>query len=209
MELTNFAASPDGKWLAAVEMRDDGVTSIELRLKFFKAIDSKQKFELNTTAHRAHSAKIAAMQFSPDSQVLVTASEDRSFKLWTQEVEQRGEGEEAKIFWSCSRVASRNTVAKPSLLSFSNDSSLLAVVFDSVVTFWDMSTNEDLVFKETVLALADDERDERLVAIHFCQTATNAHLFVEVRQHSVKVWNLLLLSSKHYIFAASFRLPHR
>jgi len=198
VELTKFACSPDGKWLAVVEMRDDTVTSIELRLKFFRAIDTKQKFELNTTAHCAHRDKIVALQFAPNSQVLVTASVDRLFKLWTLEVEDRGEGEEPKRFWSCAKVGSRNSVARPRLIAFSNDSSLLSVVFDNVVTFWDTTHSENLVFKETVLALAAASVDESLlVGVHFCQNVATSHLFIEVREKSVKVWNLLNLTVQY------------
>lgn len=201
MELTKFACSADGKWLAVVEMRDDGVTSIELRLKFFRAIDSKEKFELNTTAHCAHREKIVALQFAPNSQVLVTASADGSFKLWTLEVEERGVGEAPKMFWSCAKVGSRNSIAKPSLVAFSHDSSLLAVVFDNVVTFWD-TTHDNLVFKETVLATPDGPVAENsIVDVHFCQNVATAHFFVEVRETSVKVWNLLNLTGESLLSA--------
>lgn len=199
VEVRKVACSPCGSWLATNEMRDDKETHIENRLKFWKLveIESGSKFQLSTTVHLPHKKLINDMRFAPNSKVMVTTSEDRTFKVWNCVQEDVDDGDdEVRTFWECSREGFRNNVHFPTFSAFSKDSTLLAVVFDTYVTFWDISDQRALVYKdEVVLAEVEDigQNFGEFKAIGFGAKDETFQYFVEIKQLLVRTWNLFSL----------------
>ena len=184
MTITCFAVSPDGSWIATDEVRDDGgKTFIEERLKFWSRVSSKQSYEQNTVIHLPHEKTVTGLKFSPDAKTLISLSTDHTFKIWRLLTPVS-----AKKYWTLRSTCLRNDSWIPSTVSFSFDSSLAAVVFDSsFVTFWSVMTG-DLIPKDT--CNSNESWRDPVVGVSFA-SGVNSHYFVEVRSKQIRVWNFL------------------
>lgn len=185
-----FCVSPDGSWIATQEARDDGINYPEHRLKFWMKTDKKEKFTLNTTIHYPHQQKfVKNMKFSPDSDLLVTMGGDAMFKLWHQV----SDGNTSRIRWESTRNGYRNSVWIPSLASFSSDSSILAVLFDTIVTFWTIS--DDSVKHEELTLFEGTDFSKKVVGLNF-GSGISSQLLVEVRGPLIRVFSILSLKGE-------------
>ncbi|XP_075924225.1 WD repeat-containing protein 75 [Petromyzon marinus] len=154
-ELHKAAFDELGDWLATVEQRAGGLDAEpEIQLKFWAFDVQQQSFVLNTTVAAPHDLDITAVCFRRQppgretESTLVTCSLDGRFKVWTlardPEAAEEGlkgeggeeEGEGGGVTWSCDFVGSFRKLPATTCC-FSEDGSVLAVAFGSVVTLWE------------------------------------------------------------------------
>jgi WD40 repeat protein len=120
------AISPDGRWLATVNAQRNDVTLIDRQAK-----------EGSDVVLGAHGGEIKSARFSNDGERLVTASNDRTARVWS--VQQRKEpvdlagGHRANLYFA----------------SFSPDARLVATSSaDNTVRVWDAQSGKELVALE-------------------------------------------------------------
>ena len=178
--ITAFAVSPDGQWIAASELWDDGAHFAEERLKFFARVN--HAYELASVFHLPHAKHITGMMFSPDSRTLITTGSDAMFKIW--QLKQRRDGE--REYWTEMKSCQRNSVWQPSRVCFSADSSIAAVQFDELVTFWSVSSGQ-LLTNEWMSA---DHGKDSVVGMGFAG-GNKSHMFMQAHKSSITVWNFL------------------
>jgi len=129
-----------GNWMATFERRDDGVTAVEARLKFWNYSMEKSSFVLNTSVDTPHNGRLNALKFRPNdmledrrSMMFVSSSVDGSIKTWS--LINEGSQKDQNLRWSCSGIGVyQSQVAGP--IDFSQDGSVLAVAFRDVITLW-------------------------------------------------------------------------
>ncbi|CAM9689351.1 unnamed protein product [Lampetra planeri] len=129
-----------GDWLATVEQRAGGLNAEpEIQLKFWAFDVQQQSFVLNTTVAAPHDLDITAVCFRRQrpgretESTLVTCSLDGRFKVWTLARDPEAAG---GVNWSCDFVGSFRKLPATTCC-FSEDGSVLAVAFGSVVTLWE------------------------------------------------------------------------
>ncbi|XP_076361137.1 WD repeat-containing protein l(2)05287 [Tachypleus tridentatus] len=194
-EVTKACIDNNGEWLGTVELRDDGETNIEIKLKFWWFDSLPQSFTLNTCVNLPHHKKIYVIKFKPvykyqdkslKQPLAVTTSEDRKFKLWGLVDDADTDIHGKQLCWNCQSVGFyRNMVAKDA--DFSTDGSLLAVSFDHIATLWESETN---ALKAT---LCHPKSEENISQILFGQKSC-CHLVVCATPTSITVWNILSLT---------------
>lgn len=185
IEVSRIASSPDGCWLATVEYRNDHETLPEIRLKFWlNKSENKNNFGLNTTIHLPHQEEILFVAFSqrstPEETLhLVTTSKDSYFKIWDLQEKDR-----EKIWWTCSRNASLNNLAIPSMAAFSSDASLITVLFDNRITLWEVDPHTTNI---RYIPRSDAQwNSPRVIFLQFA-TGNYSHYLIEGRSKSVLV----------------------
>ncbi|XP_030846369.1 WD repeat-containing protein 75 [Strongylocentrotus purpuratus] len=187
-EVTHMTFDLKGEWMVTAERRDDGETSVEMRLKFWEFDAKKQSFTLNTTVEMPHQEAINALSFRPSSKerknddaMVVTTSADGKFKLWV--LVDDTDVEKAKHCWNCESVGFyKNT--EPRAAAFSSDGSLLGVGFSEVITLWNPEVNE---LRKILTHAAVSTEIQSLCFGH----GSSAHLLVSSTSSSITVWNLL------------------
>lgn len=198
IEVTKAAVSDDGNWMATIEYRNDFETLPEIRLKFWH-LTKNNNHHLNTTIHLPHQEEVTFITFSPVSDEgelhLVTTSKDKSFKIWDLHEEDR------KMWWNCSRCASFNTHSVPSMAAFSVDSSLLTVLFDNTITFWELSSETNSIrYIPRIDTFSMDK--QKIVFVGF-GTQEFSHYLIEGRVQSLIVRNILNKFEKIFTYNQS------
>ncbi|XP_012060006.1 PREDICTED: WD repeat-containing protein 75 [Atta cephalotes] len=189
-EVTKIALNHDGTWMATVEERNDKVSSIEVRLKFWLYDLKKQIFILNTSIELPHENGINALHFQPDTTfddgdwLAVTTGRDNKFKLWN--LRKSSIVEEKTKHWYCYGVGDYRNLAATDA-GFSVDGSLLAVGFNSTLTLWLPETCE------LKSSLTHSQYNEPISRIEFGKHEA-CHLVVVVSQQHITVWNILTLA---------------
>uniref|UniRef100_A0AAX7VIX1 WD repeat-containing protein 75 second beta-propeller domain-containing protein n=1 Tax=Astatotilapia calliptera TaxID=8154 RepID=A0AAX7VIX1_ASTCA len=185
-EVVKAAFDASGSWLATVEERHQKAAELELNLKLWAFDEQTQSFVLNTTISAPHDAQITAMCFCQptDSQttLLVSTSKDGHFKAWQLAAPAHTEDEGPS--WLCDFVSAYHGLV-PECCSFSADGSLLAVVFQEVVTVWSPSTWELLTTLSQPPGAVSDLCFGRLSCSKYLLGTTASNLLC---------WNLLTCS---------------
>ncbi|KYN04804.1 WD repeat-containing protein 75 [Cyphomyrmex costatus] len=190
-EVTKIALNHNGTWMATVEERNDKVSSIEVRLKFWFYDLKKQIFVLNTSIELPHENGINALHFQPDTTfddgewLAVTTGRDNKFKLWNLRKSATVENKETK-HWYCYGVGDYRNLAATDA-GFSVDGSLLAIGFNSTLTLWLPETCE------LKSSLTHSQYNEPIIRIEFGKHEA-CHLVVVVSQQHITVWNILILA---------------
>lgn len=186
----HVAFMDNGSWMATVDSRDDNVTSPELYLKFWAWNPDGQSYTLNTRVDYPHTDEITSLAFKhgsdDDLPMAITTSADKTFKIWhlTNDLgRHHGSNETA---WACRSVGFyRENI--PTVATFSEDGSMLAVAFGQILTIWDPITNTI----QGSLALPPQQchiqRLAFLGSTPFVAATTKSHLYV---------WNLLTCTGK-------------
>ncbi|XP_053374585.1 WD repeat-containing protein 75-like [Mercenaria mercenaria] len=179
----------NGEWLATVEYWNDGVMTPEMRLKFWHFNEEKQSFVLNTSVEMPHEEKVHSLKFRPVSttassgmeHMAVTSSSDGKFKIWLLV-------DDTDIYrtnekWICESVGFyRNLPAGE--VAFSEDGSLLAVLFGSCITLWNPENN---LFKETFQnTMYQDPVRHVMFGNH-----GSSHCLVSSTDKTLRVWSLI------------------
>ena len=183
-----FALSSCGEWLVTYETRDDGINYPEDRIKFW-AISSDNKFSQENVVDFPHEKALTNIKFSPDSRLLITCSHDATFKIWQLMADTKS----GRTTWMSNRSGSRNPFWIPTLVSFSSDSSLMTVLFQSTLTFWTLSGDH---FRHQEIVLSEEEIDTATVIGFQFGSGHLSHLFLEVRGSTIRVWNISTLNGR-------------
>ncbi|KAL0964009.1 hypothetical protein UPYG_G00316470 [Umbra pygmaea] len=183
-EVVKVAFSTCGDWLATVEERKQKNSELEISLKLWVYDKQIQSFGLNTTITAPHEDQITAMCFSPSSEttLLVTTSLDGYFKAWM--LADHSDTKDVAS-WSCEFVGGYHRL-KPGCFCFSADGSLLALVFQEVVTVWSPTSWEMLT---TLSQPPGDIRD-----ICFGRLSCSKYLVGTSTRNQLFCWNLLTCS---------------
>jgi len=176
--------------MATVDSRNDGETTPELYLKFWRWDSDSQTYALNTRVDAPHAGPITSLVFYPASAkgaqpIAITTSKDKTFKIW-ELVMQRGVGknnhEAFEPVWSCRSIGVyRDYVAHHA--AFSEDGSILAVAYGQIVTMWDPYTN---TFQR---ALIHPPENRAVKKVEFL--GGNSPFLVSITHDYLYVWNLL------------------
>ncbi|XP_015598224.1 WD repeat-containing protein 75 [Cephus cinctus] len=189
-EVTKIALNHDGTWMVTAEHRDDKVSAVEVRLKFWQFDLEKQLYTLNTSIELPHDNGVNALQFQPlmsfdnENSLVVTTGQDKKFKLWTL-------AESSSIYkktrhWQCHSVGLYRDFSATDA-GFSMDGSLLGVGFGSSLTIWIPETNE------LKCSLTHSRYSAAIKRIEFGRYDA-CHLVVVGSAQYIAVWNLLTLS---------------
>ncbi|XP_011870474.1 PREDICTED: WD repeat-containing protein 75 [Vollenhovia emeryi] len=190
-EVTKVAVNHNGTWMATVEERNDKVSSIEVRLKFWLYDLKKQIFVLNTSIELPHENGVNALHFQPDTTfddgewLAVTTGKDDKFKLWSLGKSFATEDKDTK-HWYCYGVGDYRNLAATDA-GFSMDGSLLAIGFHSTLTLWIPETCE------LKSSLTHSQYNYPITRIEFGKHEA-CHLVVVVSQQHITVWNILTLA---------------
>ncbi|XP_017756050.1 PREDICTED: WD repeat-containing protein 75 [Eufriesea mexicana] len=189
-EVTKIALNYNGTWMATVEERNDKVSCIEVRLKFWMYDTKQQLFALNTSIELPHDGGVNALHFQPSTlfdengALAVTTGMDRKFKLWHL-VEPSSIYKKTK-HWQCHSIGDyRNLPASDA--GFSIDGSLIGIGFDSSVTMW---TPDTCTFK---CSLTHSQYQYPVTRIEFGKQEA-CHLLVAASAQHIAVWNILSLT---------------
>ncbi|KAG9289959.1 hypothetical protein G9A89_010265 [Geosiphon pyriformis] len=184
----HVAFSPDGKWMATVDSRDDGETTPEFYLKFWEFDPEKNSYVLNTLVDYPHDGKILCLIFHPGGDsappIVITTGLDKKFKLWQVEETVGSKRIKQKLVWSCSSIGSYRSML-PRKAAFSADGSVLAVAFGPFITFWDPLSNE---FHGVITHIPHDQEVKNLLF------RSDSPYLVTVTEDHLYVWNLLSFS---------------
>ncbi|KAI9013838.1 quinon protein alcohol dehydrogenase-like superfamily [Phycomyces nitens] len=176
----HVAFLPRGEWMATVDMRDDGETSVELYLKFWQWNPNSQSYALHTRVDYPHSQAITSLTFSPSTRhgpMAITTSADKTFKVWVLSTER-------EVVWTCRSVGVyRDSPATAA--AFSDDGSILAVAFGSMLTLWDPYENT----LQGILAQPSDQES----IVHAAFLGDSPYVVTASKTHFY-VWNMLTCS---------------
>ncbi|KAL1137709.1 hypothetical protein AAG570_009405, partial [Ranatra chinensis] len=190
-EVTHCSLSSDGAWMASIETRNESGTALELRLKIWQFIPSKQRFSLNTSVEKPHNGLAFTVQFKPGTDqlssseetnleyMLVTTGGDKKFRIWTpseiDSVHKKG------IVWGCGSTGFYRD-KDCGVASFSEDGSLLAVSFAETLTIWDI---DNINIKTTLT-----RQHHKINFVQFGREEC-CHLVTTATDNELSVWNLL------------------
>ncbi|CAK9809581.1 WD repeat-containing protein 75 [Anthophora plagiata] len=189
-EVTKIALNHDGTWMATVEERNDKMSCIEVRLKFWMFDTKQQLFTLNTSIELPHEGGVNALHFQPcmmfdeGGAMAVTTGRDKKFKLWYL-VESSSMYKKTK-HWQCHSMAGYRNLPVTDA-GFSIDGSLVGVGFDSSVTMW---TPDTCTFK---CSLTHSRYQYPVKRIEFGRQEA-CHLVVTASTQHIAVWNILSLT---------------
>ncbi|XP_076471971.1 WD repeat-containing protein 75-like [Babylonia areolata] len=179
-EVEQAAFDPNGDWLATFQRWEDGASTPEYCLKFWRYNKKQQNYQLNTTVEMPHYKAVRCLRFKPGkssqsgSPVLVSAGDDGLFKLWSL-VTETHHGKPVRQ-WTCQWVGHYRS-HPASIARFSSDGTTLAVVFDTVLTLWDPERNvllDKLLLDHTIRCMEFGVGS----CAHFIAVSTTSHLMV-------------------------------
>ncbi|ESO84533.1 hypothetical protein LOTGIDRAFT_236208 [Lottia gigantea] len=189
-QVTKATFNHCGKWLATAEYWSAENLSPEIRIKFWIFNEEKQTYILNTSVEFPHEEEIHWLKFRPwcrgnkDLLMVVSTCQDGSFKLWSAEDSTDLYGTVTK--WMCESSSTYRDLPAGQA-EFTEDGSILGVVFKSTVTLWNPDTNE---LKAT---LHSNLGDFNINNISFGCNKCCQYLVTTSDEH-ITSWNLLSLS---------------
>ncbi|KAG6910523.1 hypothetical protein DXG01_009942 [Tephrocybe rancida] len=175
--------SLSGEWLATIDIRqaDDGFRD-EIYLKLWRWDMKNSRWILNTRVDYPHGFhKVTCISFSPASKdLLVTTGEDGAVKTWGVRSIKRKSGAVEEFWVARSTFNFRSEV--PASASWSQDASLMAVVFGPYVALYDPTTN---ILCQTLVS--PEGKPSR--SAHFI--GKEGRYLAVVEMHGVTLWDLL------------------
>ncbi|XP_041524337.1 WD repeat-containing protein 75-like [Microtus oregoni] len=187
IELKKAAFSHSGTWLATVEQRQENPSELEMQMKLWVFSKKTQGFSLNTKITMPHDDHITALCFNNaenyERPMLVTASRDGHFKVWV--LADDSDIYKKAIGWTCDFVGSYHKYQATNCC-FSEDSSLLAVSFEEIITVWDTETWE--------LKCTFCQRAGKIRHLCFGRLTCSKYLLGTTENAILCCWNLLSCS---------------
>uniref|UniRef100_A0A7M5WTJ0 WD repeat-containing protein 75 second beta-propeller domain-containing protein n=2 Tax=Clytia hemisphaerica TaxID=252671 RepID=A0A7M5WTJ0_9CNID len=186
--IDKVAFNETGNWMATLDVRNTPVLPTERRLCIWKYLDNQKTFILNTSINPPHKNDLVAVAFRPsmsskkESNLLVTASTTGELKTWVQEQIVNEEDDSVTEQWKLDSFYSvgSKTCRKA---HFSQDGSLLAVLFDEVVIF-----DPDNLSEVATLSWSYKKSD-KLKTFCICNNESSCFL-IAASQHNMIVWDL-------------------
>ncbi|XP_052259102.1 WD repeat-containing protein 75-like isoform X2 [Dreissena polymorpha] len=186
-DVTCAAFDDTGTWLATVEYWNDDIITPEITLKFWFFDEEKQSYVLNTTVEAPHVEAVHTLKMRPGSGVkgsqamAVTASNDGKFKLWR--VTDDTDIYRSNTKWTCESVGFYRDLAAGSV-EFSDDGSLLAVVFGPCITLWEPDNN---LLRHTLVSNTSSHCVKHVMfGRHGC-----SQYLLSTTQNTLTVWSLI------------------
>lgn len=188
------AFSPNGEWMATVDMRNDQITTTEVYLKFWHWDHDQQTYVLHTRVDRPHTEEITSLCFHPSTSIpmAITTSMDKTFKIWHLS-SQLGRAynitpsDANEVAWTCRSVGVYRNFW-PSASAFSADGSMLTVAFGPVTTVWDP-------YQNTIQGTLSTPEVDTIKSLHFINDSP--YLISRSKSHMF-VWNLLTCTGKDF-----------
>lgn len=197
------AVNGDGSAIVTVSQSSDPMLDT-LTLKFWDWVPEAHRFVQNTRVDAPHKTTVSALAWHPTLPVVVSASLDRTFKVWERVARPRapsmaavmsssssssgGRGDDAaslsETMWHC-RSAGFYRDLPVTDVAFSGDGSVLAVANSHLVTLWSPLSN---TLKHTLTHPRPDSPVRRLAF------AGDSSYLVAVTDEELYVWNLLTCS---------------
>lgn len=187
LDVSKIALNKNGIWMATVEELFEN-DYFESRLKFWNFDVIKQFWKLVTSVEFPHDDKISDITFQQVNNEkdlkCITCSLDKKFKIW-QLMREATIYKETSI-WKCIAVGYYQEKI-PKTITFSSDSSLLAVAFESVLTTWTPDTCK--LKCELIHPIHIDTIEKMVFGV-----GNNCHLILTATLKNINVWNLLTFS---------------
>lgn len=196
--------SSDGQHLVSVDRREAQPAGSAVRgtshLKFWEYSHKTKAFMLSTQCDEPHKGVVTSVCFDAESHQLCTTGEDGVFKIWGcrtralhKRIAQTVQGGRSTV-WGCIHEGSY-CQQQASACQFSQDGSVLAIGFHSVLTLWSSDNNFALLSS----------------APHQPCTAPITHLrflghhpsLVVASSAAILVWDLLSMAPSH-----TFQVKH-
>lgn len=164
-------------------------------LKFWEYSDSDGGFVLTALADAPHTSEVTGLEFAHHGRTAVTCSTDGTFKLWARSKRatvatitakhRRARARGGGTTWVCRSVGSFRGGMPATAVSFSGDSSLLAVAFGHTVTLWQPATNT------LTRTLAHPRPEQHIRHMSFVGAS---QFLVSATRSELLVWNLVTCS---------------
>lgn len=180
-----MAFSGNGNWMVTNDTKFKVAPKKEAEsiLKFWQYEEESQCYRVNTMVTSPHEYGIRALDISKDGKFCATVGIDKVFRIWN--LENEGDDEH----WVCRHLVPYKGLQCFSV-HFSEDSSLLAVGFERLISLWDPKTAK----LQKVLTFPTQNRREAPLNIKFLN---NCHHIVASTSDSLHVWNLLSCNSNY------------
>eukprot|EP00794_Sanderia_malayensis_P003291 gene3291-3774_t len=186
--------SYNGNWLATIEKTSFQIISNEVKLKFWEFDAKNQSYKQNTIVDPPHEIAddITSLKMRPRPEtsvfehMAVTTDCGGKFKIWT--LAHPNEDEDAKFqrTWTCHAICYYGS-GPCGTGSFSEDGSLLAVVYGKTITIWDSEVGE------LKTSLYSPVQNETVSEIVFGRGPSAAYMIAKTN-HYLICWNLLTCS---------------
>ncbi|GAB1603818.1 WD repeat-containing protein 75-like [Argonauta hians] len=186
-EVQKASFNDTGEWLATLQLWNIQGFTPEIYLKFWFYDSKKQTYILSTMIASPHQKSVTCLEFShldqtvdqsqegsTHTQLAVTCSKDKMFKLW---------GLNKHNKWNCELEGFYRDYY-PSSASFTEDSSLLAVAFKHLVTIWDPVS-------KSLQRVLQNPLDESVCRQLQFGRKSSFHLLVSYSHTRLTVWNIL------------------
>ncbi|PKY13521.1 WD40 repeat-like protein [Rhizophagus irregularis] len=172
--------SKNGKWMATVDARNDGVNTPELYLKFWHFDPNSQTYQQNCRVDFPHYEDILSLCFhngtTDDDPTFITTGLDTKFKVWELNKIDDNDSIES-VIWTCVFIGSYKKFI-PRTAAVSKDGSVLAVSFNNTITLWDAFT---YTLKRNLQCMPSSENVKHILFTNdepFLVSATNNFLYV-------------------------------
>ncbi|RIA99515.1 quinon protein alcohol dehydrogenase-like superfamily [Glomus cerebriforme] len=176
--------SKNGKWMATVDARNDGVNTPELYLKFWHFDSNSQNYQQNCRVDCPHYEDVLSLCFhsgtDDEDPIFITTGLDTKFKIWQLNKEGDDDSIEA-VTWTCGFIGSYKKFI-PRMAAVSKDGTVLAVSFNNTITLWDAFT---FTLKRTLQCMPSNENVKNILFTNdepFLVSTTDTFLYV---------WNIL------------------
>ncbi len=165
--LTIDTVPTENSAIGVIEQLEDGtMIGTVSTIRFWKFNENSLAFDPCAAMASPHGprAKVSSAALSADGKYACTVSNDeKAFRLWRRSTKEEGDD------WNCTyRIqfpsGYANASSGPSAVSFSNDSSVLAIGFGNLVTLWDRHNVTLLT------SLRHDEGDDIVETVHFVKS---------------------------------------
>ncbi|XP_065052953.1 WD repeat-containing protein 75-like isoform X1 [Rhopilema esculentum] len=189
-----FEFNYDGSWLVTIERGSYQLIPDEVKLKFWHYQLEDQRYDLITVADGPHESKITSLRVRPEAEVsrfnqmAVTTSADGKFKIWTFEVPDSNDmmGYNKMNSWKCQYSCTFGSWPCGKA-AFSEDGSLLAVIYSKVITLWDSELGS---LRTRFYCPVQDQRFSNVIF----GAGTSAPYLLARTTHYLICWNLLSCS---------------
>ncbi|KAI9307908.1 WD40-repeat-containing domain protein [Cunninghamella echinulata] len=183
IKCVSFSCS-NGEWMATVDMRNDGINTLEVFLKFWHWDHDQQTYVLHTRVDNPHQDEITSLTFHPTAMMAITTSLDNTFKVWHFSNELgRAHIDVEERAWTCRSIGMYRQHC-PEASAFSMDGSMLAVAFGSVITIWDP-------YQNIMQGVLPTPETNPIKSLHFIN---DTPYLISRTESDIFVWNLLTCS---------------
>ncbi|ELP87524.1 WD repeat-containing protein, putative [Entamoeba invadens IP1] len=185
--IQHVAFVDEDSWMVTYDTRNVTERYKESHLRFFKKQPSGA-FEQMLIVPEPTKGMITSIVSSRSGKYVVTTSQDHLFKIWVlsnRETQQSKGGVLSEVMWKCRSIGAYYGEESYSA-TFSNDGSVLGVMFQNALTFWDVQSNKIMCCIPCKSTLGDK--------MYFM---ANNRYVLTTNSHGVVAWDVLSRSVNH------------